>query len=72
LKPSLLPTGINEDVLARLKAAEEEAAQLRKELAAAQKAGGSGAGPDIIEAKPKRFDSVDNRETVFDFGELAD
>lgn len=60
--------GINEDVLARLKAAEDEAAQLRKELAAAQKASGAPGGPDIIEAKPKRFDSVDNRETVFDFG----
>ena len=38
-KPPILPAvwpGINEDVLARLKAAEDEAAMLRKQLAAAQ------------------------------------
>lgn len=56
---------ISEDVLARLKAAEEEAARLRKQLAATQ---GSGELPsDVIEAKPKRVDSVDKRETL-EFG----
>jgi len=53
---------INEDVLARLKAAEDEAARLRKELAAAQK---QGAPSDVIESKPARIDSTDKRETLF-------
>lgn len=58
---------LGEDVLARLKAAEEEAARLRAELAAAQ------AGKDVVEEKtrPVRIDSTDNRETLFSSGQRA-
>lgn len=58
---------ISEDVLARLRAAEDEAARLRKELAAAQAGSAAKAGAvggDVIEDKPKRIDSTDRRETL--------
>ncbi|GIL72877.1 hypothetical protein Vretifemale_3169 [Volvox reticuliferus] len=60
-------SAFSEDVLARLKAAEEEAARLRKELAAAQATKGS-QDPIEKEGKPVRIDSVDNRETLFGGG----
>jgi len=50
-------------VLARLRAAEEEAARLRKQLEIAQNAKGAPAAPEVIE-KPKRIDSTDSRETL--------
>ncbi|EFJ42976.1 hypothetical protein VOLCADRAFT_83434 [Volvox carteri f. nagariensis] len=61
-------SAFGEDVLARLKAAEEEAARLRKELAAAQAAKQGGQDPVEKEGKPVRIDSVDNRETLFGGG----
>ncbi|GAX84747.1 hypothetical protein CEUSTIGMA_g12169.t1 [Chlamydomonas eustigma] len=63
--PESSKAGLNEDVLARLKAAEEEAAMLRKELEAAKSRVSEPPATDVIEVKPKRFDSVDQRETVF-------
>ncbi|KAG2499370.1 hypothetical protein HYH03_002945 [Edaphochlamys debaryana] len=60
--------GLDEDVLARLRAAEEEAARLRKELEAAQKQGGVA---DPVETGPKpRIDGQDVslRETIWDAG----
>ncbi|PNH12083.1 hypothetical protein TSOC_001022 [Tetrabaena socialis] len=61
---------LGEDVLQRLKAAEEEAARLRKELAAAQAgtAGAKVAEDPLSTSKPIRIDSVDNRETLFGGG----
>jgi hypothetical protein len=53
--------GISEDVLARLRAAEDEASRLRKELAQAK-------GIDPLAPKPKRVDSVTERESGPLFG----
>lgn len=53
--------GISEDVLARLRAAEDEASRLRKELAQAK-------GVDPLAPKPKRVDSVTERESGPLFG----
>ena len=50
-------TGISEDVLARLRVAEEEAARLRRELAEVKGV------PDPLAPKPKRVDGVTARES---------
>lgn len=52
---------ITEDILERLRAAEEEAARLRQQLSATQ---GATSPKDVIEAKGKRIDSTDKRETL--------
>lgn len=49
---------LNEDMLAQLRAAQEEAARLKKELAQLQQKGSS----DVVDSKPQRIDSTDNRE----------
>lgn len=70
-EPQAGGAAISEDVLARLRAAEEEATRLRKELAVAQ-ASKLGDTPDVIETKSKvRIDSTDKRETLFTAGERA-
>ncbi|PNW85057.1 hypothetical protein CHLRE_03g169900v5 [Chlamydomonas reinhardtii] len=59
--------GLGEDVLAKLRAAEEEAARLKAELAALQSA--KGVPEDKVEKVEKvRIDSTDNRETLFGGG----
>eukprot|EP00878_Enallax_costatus_P014915 GHUV01015615.1.p1 GENE.GHUV01015615.1~~GHUV01015615.1.p1 ORF type:complete len:206 (+),score=61.37 GHUV01015615.1:105-722(+) len=50
---------LNEDMLAQLRAAQEEAARLKKELATMQENRGS---KDVVESKPQRIDSTDSRE----------
>ncbi|KAJ9527316.1 hypothetical protein QJQ45_025536 [Haematococcus lacustris] len=62
--PDSKETGISEDVLARLKAAEDEAAKLRKQLEIAQAAKGAPV-VNVLEGKVPRIDSTDSRETLF-------
>eukprot|EP00882_Tetradesmus_deserticola_P012204 GHRQ01012931.1.p1 GENE.GHRQ01012931.1~~GHRQ01012931.1.p1 ORF type:complete len:324 (+),score=136.12 GHRQ01012931.1:257-1228(+) len=49
--------GLNEDMLAQLRAAQEEAARLKKELAQLQQG-----SSDVVDSKPQRTDSIDNRQ----------
>lgn len=55
---------VNEDMLERLRKAEEEAARLRKQLEVAQAVKGAPAA-GVKGTKPPRIDSIDNRETPF-------
>lgn len=60
---------INEDVLARLRAAEDEAIRLREELAALQRDKDTQLGSeDVIEEKRNRIDGTDNRENLVFMG----
>ncbi|GBF87305.1 hypothetical protein Rsub_00016 [Raphidocelis subcapitata] len=58
---------LSEDVIARLRAAEEEAARLKKQLADLQSAppAAPGAAARGLDAKPQRIDGTDSRETLF-------
>lgn len=58
---------IGEDVLARLRAAEEEATRLRKELATVQAASGL-ADPTVVAKPRKRIDGTDAREGMLSSG----
>ncbi|KIY95522.1 hypothetical protein MNEG_12440 [Monoraphidium neglectum] len=63
-------TALSEDMIARLRAAEEEAARLKKQLSdlqQAQQAGGAPAQPrdPVLDGAPKRIDGTDKRETLF-------
>ncbi|KAF6246425.1 hypothetical protein COO60DRAFT_1204479 [Scenedesmus sp. NREL 46B-D3] len=49
---------LNEDMLSQLRAAQEEAARLKTELAQLQQKGSG----DVVDSKPQRTDSIDNRE----------
>ncbi|KAG2443086.1 hypothetical protein HYH02_009500 [Chlamydomonas schloesseri] len=60
--------GLGEDVLAKLRAAEEEAARLKAELAALQSAKGPVPDDKVEKVEKVRIDSTDNRETLFGGG----
>jgi len=67
---------MSEDLIARLKAAEEEAQRLKKELAAAQMKNGTGAGEGTpAEPRPPATSRIDGgdlrRETLAFVGEAA-
>mmetsp|Transcript_10954 Transcript_10954/g.30061 ORF Transcript_10954/g.30061 Transcript_10954/m.30061 type:complete len:326 (+) Transcript_10954:60-1037(+) len=62
---------LDESVLERLRAAEEEAARLRQQLAQQQgnnTQGESGAPAEVIDGQPRRVDGVEARETLFSAG----
>eukprot|EP00775_Hariotina_reticulata_P003889 gene3890-4144_t len=61
---------LNEDMLAQLRSAQEEAARLKQELARMQQEQKVG-GKDVVETKPKRIDSTDNRETLWGSGKRS-
>lgn len=62
---------LSEDVIARLRAAEEETARLKQQLAQLQQnqpsatAGGAAPAAAVLDARPQRIDGTDSRETLF-------
>lgn len=61
-------TALSEDMIARLRAAEEEAARLKAQLAELQAGGGAVNTPTaskVLDAKPQRIDGTGSRETLF-------